>query len=251
MYSFMPMRKAHLKRKAEAETFGLENIGLVSPERTNAGDNKGDVSLDKGPSWENKRMRTPIRLSREVFTVEHAGLLKLEMRQGEGEMAPSSFIRSSTPLMAKQAMAVKKDAKNSVIFGITNKDLKETNFPVRVLKRGLSTTAACEGAAGSSPRTPGQNSLQDPGEAHLKVSQTLKHVEVLTLESSTHEQGREINVTSPKVQEADCTSTGATQTTSTGLSEQLAEPFKTREYQTEMFLESLRRNIILCVSANL
>lgn len=233
----MTKRNANLKRKAETETFGLANIGLVSTEETNVGDSRCET-LDIARSWGKKRVGAPVGLSREVFTVKHAGLAKMEV--GQGRKVPSSFTRSSTSPVAKQVVAARDVSKNSVVFGGGNRDLKQKNFLSRAPKRDLSTAAVDERAVGPSPPPSGQNSLPDPGEAYLGTSQTIKHVEVLTLESGTHEQKREVDV-APPTQETGCTNTATP----------AAESFKTRAYQTEMFQESLRRNIILCVSGNL
>lgn len=243
------VRKAHLKRKAESETFGLANIGLVSTERTNVEGSRSGVSLDVGPGCEKKRARAPVNLSREVFTVEHAGLVKLKM--GQGEKASSSSIKSSTPPVAKLAVASRAVAKNPVIFGTTNRELKQKNLLTRVPKRDFSTAHVGEESTGPSPQKPGPDSLPGPGEAHLQNLQTIRHVEVPTVGNGTGERRRGEDVTSTAEQEKDCTNTGAGQTTSTELSVQAAKPFKTRSYQTEMFQESIRRNIILCVSASL
>lgn len=253
------VRKAHLKRKAESETFGLANIGLVSTERTNVEGSRGGVSLDVGPSCEKKRARAPINLSREVFTVEHAGLVKLEM--GQGEKASSSSIKSSTPPVEMLAVASRRVAKNSVIFGTTNREPKQKNFLTRVPKRDLSTAHVGEEPIGPSLQAPGPDSLPGPGEAHLQIPQTIRHVEIPTVGNGTGERRREEDVIPTTEQEKYCTNTGASQTTSTELSMQAttstelsmqaATPIKTRSYQAEMFQESLRRNIILCVSAGL
>ena len=237
----MPMGKAHLKRKVDSETFGLADIGLVS--ETNVGDNRGDMSLGMGPSWRRKKAGTSGSLSREVFTIKHAGLTKLE--KGQGRKASSSFTRPPKPPVAKQAVAVRGISGNSVILGGTDRDLKQKNPPIRASGRDLSTGAV---AAGPSLRTLGQKPLPDPGEAHSATSQTM---EVLIMETGTHEQRSEVDMTPTSVQETDCTNMSVSQTASTGLSVQAAEPFKIRAYQIEMLQESLRRNIILCVCVNL